>query len=250
MNVIVDNLLVNYVRQGKGQPVLILHGWGDRLESFDELSRLLEDSYEIIRIDLAGFGKSQAPPSTWGLGDYGAYIAKFLAKINVRPSVIIGHSNGGAIAIKGLADGQLSADKLVLLSSAGIRDTKKARKFAWRLAAKAGKSATALLPTDMRQSLRTRLYQSAGSDLLVAPHLEATFKRIVNEDIQAEAAMISLPTLIINGSDDTATPPEFAHTFQKAINGSKLIMIDEAGHFAHQQFAEKIAAAVKDFART
>jgi pimeloyl-ACP methyl ester carboxylesterase len=238
---------VNYTRQGKGRPLLLLHGWGDRLETFDDIAKKLEEKNTIIRLDLPGFGKSQAPVSTWGLEQYAEHVGAFLKKIDCVPSAIVGHSNGGAIAIYGLANGQLKANKLILLSSAGIRSIKKGRKFAWMMFAKAGKAATSLLPSDARQSLRTRLYQSAESDLLVAPNMEATFKRIVSEDVQTDAAMLRLPTLILNGREDTATPPEFAELFHQAINGSKLILIDDAGHFIHQQYPDKVSSAIESF---
>jgi pimeloyl-ACP methyl ester carboxylesterase len=247
VNIIVNELLVNYSRQGKGVPLLFLHGWGDQLGTFDDIVAKLEKDNTIIRLDLPGFGKSQAPTSAWGLKQYAEHVEAFLRKIDCNPEVIVGHSNGGAIAIYGLANGQLKASKLVLLSSAGIRSIKKGRKFAWKVLAKAGKAATSILPSDTRDSLRRRLYQSSGSDLLVAPGMEATFKRIVSEDVQSEAAMLRLPTLIMNGREDTATPPEFAELFHRDIADSKLVLVDDAGHFLHQQYPDKVSTEIKSF---
>jgi pimeloyl-ACP methyl ester carboxylesterase len=246
VNVIVNGLLVHYERRGKGKSILMLHGWGDNLHTFDGLVQEL-GGYDIIRLDLAGFGASQPPDGDWGLDDYARYVAAFMAKINLKPYAILGHSNGGAIVMKGLASGQLKADKLILLSSAGVRAGQSGRKFAWKLVARTGKTATRLLPTELRQSLRSRLYRSAGSDLLVAPHLEGSFKKIVNEDVQTEASMLSLPTLIIAGKEDTATPPKFAEAFHKEIAGSKLVLLDDAGHFAHQEHTGAVAPLVKEF---
>ena len=228
-------------------PVVLLHGWGDRLETFDQLTNTLSADYEVIRLDLAGFGKSQPPNGSWGLDEYAQYVATFLKKIDVSPFAILGHSNGGAVAVKAVVTGRTAPEKLILLSSAGIRNTKNARKFAWRVAAKTGKSAAAILPKNIQRSLRARLYQSAGSDIMVAPHMEETFKRIVAEDIQVEAAMLQLPTLIINGSSDEATPLQFAQIFHSAIENSQLVVLNDAGHFAHQEQADEVARAVKGF---
>jgi len=247
VNVIVNDLLVNYSRQGKGTPVLLLHGWGDRLETFDAVAHLLEANNTVIRLDLPGFGKSQAPSVAWGLQQYSEHVNTFLQKIDCSPTAIMGHSNGGAIAIYGLANGQLNADRLVLLSSAGIRSVEKGRKLAWKVLAKTGKVATSVLPSRARASLRTRLYKSAGSDLLVAPNMEATFKRIVSQDVQADAAKLNLPTLILYGKNDTATPPEYGEKFHHAVKNSKLVLFDDADHFMHQQYPDKISAAIKEF---
>lgn len=247
MNIIVNDLLVNYTRQGKGPVILMLHGWGDRLQTFDKLASLLEDTYEVIRLDLAGFGASQPPMVPWGLDEYAGQVAAFLKKINVEPSIILGHSNGGAIAIRGISNGSLKADKLILLASAGIRSTAKGRKALWRVVAKAGKVTTAALPSGARGRLRSRLYSSIGSDLLVVPGMEATFRRVTSQDIQSDARNVTLPTLIMNGKHDTATPPDFARKFHDLIRNSKLIMLDDADHFLHQAFTDGVADAVKEF---
>lgn len=227
--------------------MLLLHGWGDRLETFDAVARHLEANNTVIRLDLPGFGKSQAPKEAWGLQQYAEHVNTFLQKIDCQPAAIIGHSNGGAIAIYGLANGLLHTDKLVLLSSAGIRAVEKGRKLAWKVLAKTGKVATSVLPPGARASLRTRLYKSAGSDLLVAPSMEATFKLIVSQDVQSDAAKLNLPTLILYGKNDTATPPEYAQKFHHAINNSRLILLDNADHFMHQQYPDKVSANIQEF---
>jgi pimeloyl-ACP methyl ester carboxylesterase len=247
MNVIVDTLLINYRRQGKGPQILMLHGWGDTLGTFDAVADILENDFEIIRLDLPGFGNSQPPHGSWGLDDYGRFVSNFISKINVTPTVMIGHSNGGAILINALANDIIMTDKLVLLSSAGIRNARSLRNIAWRATAKVGKVATAVLPESSKRSLRARLYSSAGSDMMVAPHLEASFKRIVSHDVRSAASSLHLPTLIISGSTDTATPPEFARTFHSLIKGSALSIIDGSGHFAHQEQSKIVADTMKAF---
>lgn len=247
MNVIVDSLLVNYRRQGKGRVILLLHGWGDSLETFDSLSGALEENFEIIRLDLAGFGKSQAPPDAWTLDDYVTYVAQFTKKVGITPYAMVGHSNGGAIAIRALASGMLDVQKLVLLSSAGIRNVQSGRKALWRIVAKVGNMMTLFLPQHTRRSLRARLYRTAGSDLLLVPHMETTFKQIVSEDVQDSARKITSPTMIISGKNDTATPPEYAQKFHAAIVGSRLVLIDGADHFAHQNKTAEVSEVIKGF---
>lgn len=249
MNVIVNGLLAHYRIQGNGPTILMLHGWGDRLETFDSLAGQLESGFQIVRLDLAGFGQSQAPDSTWGLEDYAEYVSEFTRKIKATPSIVLGHSNGGAIAIKAIATKRLSPQKLVLLASAGIRDGQAVKKKAWNVVAKVGKMTTALLPDGTRRSLRAKLYRSAGSDLMVAPHLESTFKRVVSQDVRPDARIVQLPTLIINGSEDTATPPDYGKMFNADIEGSELRIIDGAGHFIHQHNTAALAKYLEDFLR-
>jgi pimeloyl-ACP methyl ester carboxylesterase len=249
MQVVVDSLLTAYERYGEGKrrALLVLHGWGDNSKGWREFSRGLAEDFDLYVLDLPGFGGTDMPPVAWGLDQYAAFVANFLKKIDVQPYAVIGHSNGGAIAIRGLANGDLSADKLVLLASAGVRSEYKGRKKALRLLAKTGKALSAPLPGSVKQRLRRKLYTTVGSDMLVAEHLQETFKRVVGDDVQADAARLSLPTLLVYGEDDISTPPNFGRLLHERINGSTLEILGNTGHFAHNDQPEKVRRLVREF---
>lgn len=234
MQIIVDGMLAHYERAGKGPVLLILPGWADTSRSWIALQTDLRKSYDVIILDMPGFGGSQAPSTAWGLAEYSGFVRQFIQKLNPGPiHAIIGHSNGGSIAIKLLSGNLLEADRLVLIASAGIRDRQKGRKGALYLAAKTGKALTAPLPRSVRQGLRARLYRQAGSDLLVAEHMQDTFKKIVAEDMQAAAPSVQVPALLLYGTEDKDTPPSFGERYAGLIPSSKLVMIPGAGHFVH-----------------
>ncbi|HTE57858.1 MAG TPA: alpha/beta hydrolase [Verrucomicrobiae bacterium] len=248
MNVVVDNLLTTYEQAGKGPAVLLLHGWGDSQATFAQLAKKLQTTHTTIVVDLPGFGGTQPPQETWGVGDYVHFVSQFLKKIDApKLQGIVGHSNGGTIAIKGLATGELKADILVLLASAGIRDVYRGRKKMLRLAAKTAKLATAPLPKSVQTRLKKKAYKAIGSDLFVAEHLQETFKKIVTDDVQTEAATLKLPTLLIYGSEDTATPVTYGELFHVAIAGSKLQVLPGAGHFVHHDRLDEVYELVKGF---
>ena len=123
MQVVVDKLLTHYERIGKGKKVVILHGWGDQAAGLVELSSELAKQYDVIVPDLQGFGGTEMPAEAWDLNNYVAFITQFLQKLgSINVYAYIGHSNGGAIAIRGLSSSRLSDKKLILLASSGIRD--------------------------------------------------------------------------------------------------------------------------------
>jgi pimeloyl-ACP methyl ester carboxylesterase len=250
MQVIASNLLTNYTATGEGGCILLLHGWGDDQNTFSRLTQALKDSYKIITLDLPGFGKTQSPAETWGLDDYAKFIGDFMHKLNLEPYAIIGHSNGGAIAIRGLARGSLRAEKLVLLASAGIRDEYKGRKRMLRIAAKAAKAATAPLPGKLQRRLKARAYSTIGSDMFVAEHLQDTFKRIVTDDVSQDAAIITQKTLLIYGDQDEATPIRFGEKFNSLIIDSRLEIVKSAGHFIHRDQPERIHELVREFLKS
>jgi pimeloyl-ACP methyl ester carboxylesterase len=248
MQVVVDTLLTHYEVHGKGKLLLLLHGWGDSAAGLKQLQAALAKKHKVIAVDLPGFGGSQPPEAAWGLDDYAYFVTHFLDKIAAkRPLAIVGHSNGGAVAIRGMARGWLSADKLVLLASAGIRGEYKGRVKVARMITKAGKALATPLPRSIKQKLRRKVYQTVGSDMLVAEHLQETFKKIVTDDVQQSAALLTLPTLLIYGDQDENTPLSHAKLFNQAIKGSKLEIIPGAGHFVHQDAPEKVATLVEGF---
>ena len=247
MQVIVDNLAVNYELTGSGKTILLLHGWGDSHMTFNGLVAELSKKFQVLALDLPGFGGSQAPKEPWNLDNYSMFVRDMLAKLGLKPYAIIGHSNGGALAIRGLSLGVLSADKLILLASAGVRNSQPGKRFATKVVAKVGKAATIGLPKDIRQNLRKKLYGTIGSDMLVMPELSETFKRSVRQDVQADAAKLKLPTLIINADQDPAIPLNDGKRFQALIKGSKFEVVSGSSHFIHQEYATKVNKLVVDF---
>jgi pimeloyl-ACP methyl ester carboxylesterase len=248
MQVIVDDLLINYQRQGKGKLLVLLHGWGSSLVDLDPLFQGLAKNYEVIALDLPGLGASQSPSDNWDLNSYAKFLGGFTNKLELKNIyALVGHSNGGAIAIKGLADNTLSADKLVLISSAGIRDNAKTKRAGLKALTKVGKIASSPLPAATKKKLRSKLYTAIGSDYLVAEHLSETFKNIVSEDLQSQAKLISIPTLLIYGEKDNQTPVAYGQLYHQLIADSTLEEVGGAGHFVFQEKPELVVKLIKDF---
>lgn len=247
MQIVIDSLMTQYERMGKGKAVLILHGWGDSSAGWRRFSDELAKKFEVIAVDLPGFGGTQMPNEPWGISNYAAFVGSFLKKVKIQPFVIIGHSNGGAIAIRGLANKDFQTDKLVLLDSAGIRTEYLGRKKALRLITKTGKVLSRPLPSSVRKRLRRKVYQSIGSDMLVVERLQETFKLVVTDDVQQDAATLKLPTLLIYGEDDLSTPVQFGRMFHHLIGGSKFEVLPGAGHFAHLDQPTEVMQRIQEF---
>jgi len=245
--VIVDSLLTSYLINGSGKTVLLLHGWGDDAKTFNNLMKQLAANYQVVVLDLPGFGNTQAPNETWKLDNYAQFVSHFLQKLQVQPYIILGHSNGGAIALRGLSQGNLMADRLILLASAGIRDEYKGRKKVLRLAAKGAKVLTAPLPKQVQHKLKRFAYNKIGSDLFVAEHLQETFKNVVTDDVRADAEKVNIPALLIYGSADTATPPRYGELLAQKLSNAHLQIIQGAGHAVHQEAPDQVQSLIEEF---
>lgn len=248
MQLIVDSLVVNCVRKGKGKTILLLHGWGDSLESFQKLQDDLALHFDVISVDLPAFGKSQTPNQTWGLDEFADFLRDFIEKLHIQNlEGLVGHSNGGALAIRAVATKKLKPKRLVLLAAAGIRDQQSFQRYVVKVIAKVGKAATFWLPLKTRQRLRRKLYGAVGSDMFVAPHIQETFKKTVRQDVQADATQIRIPTLLVYGDKDTATPSLYGQMYQKLIADSRLMVVPGAGHHIHQEQADLVKQYIQDF---
>lgn len=225
--------------------VLILHGWGDSSSGWQSFGKKLAKKYEVILLDLPGFGGSASPQMAWGLTDYANFVRDFLIKLGVQAYAVIGHSNGGAIAVRGIGQGIFQTDRLVLVASAGIRGTNSNK--ALYVATKVGKVLSSPLPKGIRSNLRAKLYQKAGSDLLVAEHMQDTFKRIVRDDVRDDAAYISTPTLLVYGELDTATPVALGRQLHDSIEGSCFEQLAGVGHFVQLEAEVKLLDSVEEF---
>ena len=249
MNIVVDNLLANYTLSGKGKLVLLLHGWGDSARGLAKLQKDLQSGgYQVLALDLPGFGGTQAPESAWDLDDYARFIAATLEKLELKqPYAVIGHSNGGALAVRAVSMELLQPQKLVLLAAAGVRTNSAGKRLFLKIVAKTGNAATIWMPERYRKGLRKSLYGAAGSDMLVMPQLEDTFKKTVRQDVQADAVAIDTPTLLIYAADDDAIPVADGKQYHDLISGSRLEIIEGAGHFVHTDQPEKVTKLIQEF---
>jgi pimeloyl-ACP methyl ester carboxylesterase len=248
MQVIVDDLNIGYDEYGaSGKVLVLLHGWGANRKSMHGLAVSLSNRYKVIVPDVPGFGESGKPLTTWGLDEYAQFVMGFARKIGVAKVYgIIGHSNGGAIAIK-LASIGFDCDILVLLAASGIKSRDKGKKLAYKVLTKTGRKATSILPKTVQSKIRSKWYDHLGSEIYHAPGMEKIFKKVAGEDLVIDSAMISAKTLLIYGSEDQATPPVYGRTYHEAIDGSKLDIIEGAGHDVYHDKPNIVKPIILDF---
>lgn len=240
-------MAIEYSDEGSGKTIVMLHGWADNLHTFDAIVRELPN-YRIVRLDMPGFGGSERPRETWGVGEYVAFVRDFLQKMNITEYALVGHSFGGRVAIKGVGTEALYPTKVVLIASAGIKKDRTLKNEILRVVAKAGKALTLVPPfSAYRQQIRKRLYTSIGSDYFAAGSMRDIFLKVVGEDLLHYAKQIRVPALLVWGSEDRSTPVANGEKIHRAINGSQLKVIEGASHFVHQEHPQQIAQYIKAF---
>src|SRR5262245_58564752 len=115
----VKQLPVHYARAGSGQPIVLLHGWGGEIASFGPIPAILAERFDVIALDLPGFGKTPLPDRPWGTDDYADLVVDCLRQLDLGPVTLIGHSFGGKTSIVVAAQHPEHVRRLVLVDSAG-----------------------------------------------------------------------------------------------------------------------------------
>lgn len=250
MKILVNNQLVEYTDEGSGRVILLLHGWGMSLSTFDQLSNHLSKNFRLIRFDFPGFGQSPKPADNWLVSDYAKLSADLLDKLKIKQLfAVIGHSFGGRVIIKGISLDYINPKKVILISSAGIKPKIKLKKSTYKVAAKIGKFVTSIpIINKMQPTLRNQLYKSAGStDYLQANQMRKIFLNITSEDLLPEVSEICQQTLLIWGSSDTITPPGDAKLILKSLQNGELVIIPDAGHLVYIDEPNRVIAELDKF---
>ena len=221
---------------GEGQPLLFLHGWGTSAELFAPLAGPLQHGRRLILPDVPGFGATPAPDTPWSVADYVEWTAALLRRLSVERSDIIGHSNGGRIAMKLAATHPELVRRLVLTGAAGIRPRHGLAYHARVRGYKALRavSTAPLLPAPVRGWAGKRAERRGSADYRAASGaMRGTLVRIVNEDLRPLLPRIAAPVLLIWGERDGETPLDDGRALERLIPDAGLVVFEGAGHYAY-----------------
>jgi pimeloyl-ACP methyl ester carboxylesterase len=243
--IIINNQLINYCEAATAgeKCLLFLHGWRSNKEIWRDVILKLSN-YPVFALDLPGFGGSQIPKQAFTVGDYADVVAGFIKKLDLKNTIIVGHSFGGRVGIKLASQHPGLISKLVLVDSAGFAMDESKKNFINT----AAKIAKPFFKPKIMQGLRKKIYQKIGSeDYVATPGLTQTYLNVISEDLTEYVKKISQPTLIIYGQNDTATPPEFGKKMHGLIPNSKFQILPNAGHFSFLDQPEEFVKVVSDF---
>ena len=248
----IDDISVNYIDQGQGDVILLLHGWGANITLYQGIISTLVQNHRVIALDMPGFGKTTEPSVPWCVDDYVDFVLKFIASFELTKLSIVVHSFGGRVFFKMNAREDLlfQIEKAVLIDSAGILPKKTWKQKVSLRCYKIGRVVMStkvlhfLYPDaveDMRRKRGSADYNSA------TPVMRATLVKVVNEDLEPLMHLVKCPTLLIWGDLDTATPLSDAKKMEELIPDTGLVVCESAGHFSFAQQAPRVNGALTAF---
>ena len=247
---LLDGKTVRYIDQGDGAAVVLLHGWGTEAVTYHLIIEHLSRRYRVIAPDMPGFGGTYQPETVWGGAEYVAFVRAFLAALDVTEAVLMGHSHGGRVSIRLLADPQgFTCQKAVLLDAAGLPAH---HSLKWHIKVKSYKLGKAILGWAPVKALfphaLEKLQKNAGSAdyRQASPVMKQTMSRVLAEDVSDCLPKITASTLLIWGDKDTATPRADGQKMEKLIPDAGLVVLP-GGHFAFAENWARTAAVLDAF---
>lgn len=242
-----NGLRVNYMIEGSGPSLLILHGWGSKSGRWAQVSRLLsQHNFSVIVPDLPGFGGSSIPSAVWDEEDYCRFIEQFVEKINLEEFYLLGHSFGGGLAAVYVATFPHRVKKLLLFASAIVR-RRTLKKKVFEIISKITKvfSFIPLYPLFRKAVYK---YIIRRSDYPYATgRMRETYLKVVRHDLSHYLTLITVPTLIIWGDKDDVVPLQDAYVIQNRIQGSRVSIIQGGDHDIERHMPELLVEKIKEF---
>ena len=237
---------LHYEVAGDGPDVLLLHGWGQNIAMMQPLMDYLSPWFRVWNFDLpGGAGTSSEPPTPWTVYDYTDMLHTFITQHDIKNPILIGHSFGGRLSIIYAAKYQ-TAQKVVLLDAAGVKPKRKIDYYVKIYTYKLGKK---ILSLPGLKKFQNKFINKGGSAdyQQASPIMKQTLSKVVNEDLQYLMPDIKVPTLLIWGALDDATPVSDAKIMETKIPNAGLVILEGAGHYAYLERLPQVQRILYSF---
>lgn len=243
---------LQYLRQGSGTPLVLLHGFPLDHGIWAPVVPLLENDFELLLPDLRGFGGSISNTAEYSLSDMADDVIQLLDHLGIEKAVIAGHSMGGYIA---LACAKSYSDRLLelgLIATQALPDTPDHKKSRYQTVAQIEELGVEPLVENMaeklssdaslREVLSNLIRHQPKAGVLCA--LKALAER---PDQTLTLKLLQKPVLIVHGDADLLIPVDRAREMKDLKPNSILVVIPKAGHMPMMENPAEIAAAFRGF---
>lgn len=253
MQMLVNGVKIHYRMNGSGTPVLFLHGSKAEIDSFRPVIDFVERrGNRWIALDFPGFSAKSImpPPEPWSVTEYAEMLHEFLLALALPPCDVIAHSFGARVATILAAKYPEQVEKLVFTGAAGLIPKRSIqyymKVYGYKLGRRLGRVRwiNRLFHIDERQ-------KNAGSSeyLSFTGVMRPTFVKVINQDLSAYLPKIAAPTLLVWGSEDTATPLWMGKKMEQLIPDAGLVVFEGAGHFAYLEECPRFCNVIDVFLR-
>lgn len=264
----VDDLVIHYRDEGKGQALVLLHGEGSSLHSWDGWVKALKHRYRIIRLDLPAHGLTGADPkverykTSYMIGK----LDKFLTRLGVSKAVVAGHSLGGYLAWNYALYRPGRVSKLIMIGAVGYPQDKTfmLSGMAWPLVRD---MSTLMMPRCFVSSSLRRSYFDVDKvsdkqvrryhDLLMRQGnrrglinvLRTMREQADNSALGDRIKQLRIPVLLMWGEQDERVPLTVLEKFRQDLSGARVVTYEGVGHIPMEELPVQSARDAADFIR-
>jgi 3-oxoadipate enol-lactonase len=258
MQIEANGITMNYELSGKeGAPVVMLsNSLGASLDMWDSQVEVLEAQYQVLRYDTRGHGGSEVPPGAYTLEMLVEDALGLLDALGIKKVRFVGLSMGGMIG-QGLALSHADRlENLVLCDTAALLPEEAQPIWQERIDVAREKGMEALVdgtlerwftqdfikenPPEMEQVRQQFLSTPVGGYI-------GCSEAIRGLNYLERLSEIKMPTLIMVGEADPATPVAAAEAMHQRIGGSTLVVLPSAAHLSNVEQAEAFNSALMPF---
>ena len=264
----VGSVRARYWDLGAGAPVLLIHGLGASVETWQDTLPVLAKTYHVYAVDLVGFGYSDKPAAEYTTDYLVDFIRAFMDVVGMEQAALVGHSLGGALVLRFAIRHSDRTTKLVLVAGSGLsRDVGLGLRLAslplvgeLLLRPSPEKTRQALKPFFHDPILLTDAFVDLNYDLITQPGAQAAYlstvrnlasvfgaKRHLGDDIIARLEEIRVPTLVIWGAQDAIVPVAHAEIARARIADAQIQILPECGHMPMMERPEQFNRLVGRF---
>jgi len=247
-----------YTDEGRGPAVVFLHGFPfDRTMWRGQVERLSPD-FRVIAPDLRGHGGTTHTREPATMEDMAEDVIALLDELNVPRAVVCGLSMGGYVALALYRAHPSRVRALVLADTRAKADNEEARRAREENAQRALAEGMQPIVESMLPKLLSQRTREGEPEVVarvcemmsgVIPEGAAAALRgmALRRDQTDLLSKLDVPVLIIVGSEDAVTPPSEAEAMHALIEGSRLRVIEGAGHVSNVERPEEFDRALAEF---
>jgi (E)-2-((N-methylformamido)methylene)succinate hydrolase len=246
---------INYMAQGSGLPITLVHGVGSNLQSWDTIAESLSLRYQVVRMDLRGHGKSSRI-ETCSLENFLDDVSLVLDTLGIARTHLVGFSLGGMIAQGFALAHPERVEKLALISAVAGRSPEERANVRAR-ARKVRDEGIASVVAAAEDRWFTNTFRKKYPDV-VSRRLEelkandhrsyaAAYAVFAESDLGNRLHELRHSTLIATGEHDVGSNTRMARLMHEAIRGSRLHILPKLKHSILLEAPTEIAGLLLDF---
>jgi pimeloyl-ACP methyl ester carboxylesterase len=262
----VDGMQVHYRDEGKGFPIVLVHGTASSLHTWNDWTTVLTKTNRVIRMDLPAFGITGPNANAeYSIKSYTDFLEKLLTQLHVHKFHLAGNSLGGNIAWNYAAENPDKVEKLILVDASGL-PTNKAQPAIFKMAKTPVLNSLFLYVTPkffikknmeevyadkekITDELITRYHKMAlrvGNRQAFIDRAKTDFKlgEKANYD---KLKSIETPTLLLWGAQDTWIPLDNGKRMDSIMQQSTLVVLENSGHVPMEENPPESLAVVNEF---